>query len=308
MPRIRTKPDPLNSLGSKKQVIHQLCELAEYAISIYDIIGVQELFGGGFRFSLYLDSPWNIEFRTGCEIDYGVVCFFQCLQDPSKTDKLIDLIWMLADEYKTMEKFKEAMKERLESDTPQLRAAALTYIVVEYSRSADRKTFSQNDADKGISPKSLKKLYDIDLDLGDVQLFCGDYRKQFNKYKDRSDILIYLDPPYIVTKRKRTRKSKNKKNDNDDHCTTETDGFVHPFTVDDHRELVQHLLTTRNKFILSGYDNDIYRVLEDHEKGLYKYFLGLVRISSGKTRKEYIWTNIQIPEGLLPEEPSDDDL
>lgn len=39
------------------------------------------------------------------------------------------------------------------------------------------------------------------------------------------------------------------------------------------------------------------------EKGLYKYFLGHVKISSGKKKKEYILTNVLLPEGLLSEEP-----
>jgi DNA adenine methylase len=304
-----TKPlrraDPMDSLGSKKQVIQKLCEVAEYAISTYNILGVQELFGGGFRFSLYLDHDGNLEFRTANEIDYGVVSLFRCLQDPYKTDQLVEHIWLLADEYRTKDMFEEATEERIDPETPQIRAAALTYIVVEYSRSADRQTFSQHDADDGISPKSLKKLYDADLDIGDVQIFCGDYREQFNKYKDRSDVLIYLDPPYLVTEKTKESRRVRKKKAYDESITKETAGYVHPFTIEDHKELVKILLTTNNKFILSGYENDIYKPLEDKEKGFYKYFLGLVKISSGKKKKEYIWTNILLPEGLLPEEPLD---
>lgn len=308
MPKIRTKSDPMNSLGSKSQVIQQLCEVAEYAISTYKIVGVQELFAGGFRFSLHLDHDGNLEFRTANEIDYGVVSLFRCLQDSYKTDQLIDQIWLLADEYRTKAKFEEAMKERINSATPQLRAAALTYIVVEYSRAADRKTFSQHDADDGISPKSLKKLYDVDLDIADVQIFCGDYREQFNKYKNRSDVLIYIDPPYLVTEKPKKSKKGRRKRASNESNTKETDGYIHPFTIDDHKELVRHLLETKNKFILSGYENDIYKSLEDKDRGFYKYFLGLVKISSGKKKKEYIWTNFIIPEGILPEEPSEDEL
>lgn len=298
----------MDSLGSKRQVIQQLCEVAEYAISTYNIAGVQELFGGGFRFSLYLDHDGNLEFRTANEIDYGVVSLFQCMQDLNKTDQLIEQIWLLADEYSTKGKFEEAMEERIDPETPLIRAAALTYIVVEYSRSADRQTFSQHDADDGISPKSLKKLYDVDLDIGDVQIFCGDYREQFNKYKNRSDVLIYLDPPYLVTEKPKQFKKVRKKKDSDESNTKETTGYVHPFTIEDHKELVKNLLTTNNKYILSGYENDVYKPLEDKKNGFYKYFLGLVKISSGKKKKEFIWTNFQLPEGLLPEEPSDEDL
>lgn len=300
MPKTRTKPDPMGSLGSKKQVIKQLCEVAEYAISQFNIIGVQELFMGGCRFNLYLDPNKELEFRTANEIDYGVVSLFQCLIDPYKTDKLIENIWLLADEYRTKDMFEVAMEERINPTTPQLRAATLTYILVEYSRSADRQTFSQHQADDGISTKSLSKLYDIDLEIGDVHIFCGDYKEQLEKYKDSSDVLIYLDPPYISTIAKKTKKKKGKDKDN---ITKETSGYVHPFGIDAHKEMVEQLLTTKNKFILSGYENEIYRPLEDKERGFYKYFLGLVKISSGKKKEEFIWTNFLIPDGMLPEEP-----
>lgn len=305
MPKPKRKSDPMDTLGSKRQVIQKLCEVAEYAISTYSIKGVQELFAGGFRFSMYLEHGGELEFRTATEIDYGVCSLFQTLQDPYKTDQLVEQIWLLADEYRSKDKFEEAMEERINPKTPQLRAAALTYIVVKYSRSADRQTFSQHQADDGISPRTLKKLYDVDLDIGDVQIFCGDYREQFNKYKDRSDVLMAIDPPYLTTEK--PMKSKKKKGD-DENITKVTAGYVHPFTIEDHKELVQNLLTTKNKFILSGYENSIYQPLDDKEKGFYKYFLGLVKISSGKKRKEYIWTDFPLPEGMLPEEPSDEDL
>ncbi|MGE7751580.1 DNA adenine methylase [Lysinibacillus fusiformis] len=294
------EPYSMDTLGSKRQVIATLCNVVNYAMSCSNIVGVQELFAGGFCFSSHFESEYELKFRTANEVDYGVVSFFRCLQDPYKTDLLIEQIQLLADEYRTKDMFEKAKEERIKPETPQLRAAALTYIVVEYSLRADRQNFSQHHADKGIPHKSLSKLYDADRTIGDVQIFCGDYKEQFNKYKDRSDVLIYIDPPYLVTsithKKKRGREDKS--------VTTETSGYVHPFTVDDHKELVKNLLTTKNKFILSGYLNDIYKPLEDEGKGLYRYFLGAVKISTGERRNEYIWCNFEIEEGILPEAPS----
>lgn len=297
------QPYSMNTLGSKRQVIATLCNVVNYAMSCSNIVGVQELFAGGFCFSSHFESEYELEFRTANEIDYGVVSFFRCLQDPHKTDLLIEQIQLLADEYRTKEMFEKAKEERIKPETSQLRAAALTYIVVEYSLRADRQNFSQHHADKGITHKSLSKLYEADRTIGDVQIFCGDYKEQFNKYKDHSDVLIYLDPPYVETKN--TQKKKRRKED--ETITKETSGYVHPFTVDDHKELVKNLLTTKNFYILSGYLNDIYKPLEDEKKGLYRYFLGTVKISSGERRNEYIWCNFEIGEGMLPEVPSEVD-
>ena len=206
------EPFSMNTLGSKRQVIATLCNVVNYAMSCSNIVGVQELFAGGFCFSSHFESEYELKFRTANEIDYGVVSFFRCLQDPYKTDLLIEQIQLLADEYRTKFMFEKAKEERIKPETSQLRAAALTYIVVEYSLRADRQNFSQHHADKGIPHKSLSKLFDVDKTIGDVQIFCGDYKEQFNKYKDRSDILIYLDPPYISTKVTPKRRGEGKIN------------------------------------------------------------------------------------------------
>lgn len=289
----------MNTIGSKLQVIVTLCNVVNFIVSKFNIIGVQELFAGGFSLSLHLnDLEHELKFRTANEIDFGVASLFKCLQDPYKTDQLIEQIQLLADDYRTKAMFERAKEERINPETSQLRAAALTYIVVQYSLRADRQNFSQQHADDGICHESLEKFYDVDKAIGDVQIFCGDYKEQFNKYKDRSDVFIYLDPPYLKTA---PRKKKWKKEE--EMITTETSGYVHPFTVDDHKELVRNLLTTKNKFILSGYLNDIYKPLEDVEKGFHRYFLGKVKISTGELRNEYIWVNFEIEEGILPEAP-----
>lgn len=288
----------LPTLGGKSQIIDPICEIISFAIQEYDIVGIADLFSGGNRIFSHLDINRGVEFKLANEIDKGVVNFFRCLQNAYDIDELIKYISILADEYKTKTKFDEANEDRLKEDTSQVLSAALTYIVVKYSRAADRQTYCQENTFKGIKIKSLEKFYHLDEVYSQVRLTCGDYKEQFEKYKDRSDVFIFLDPPYITDKKinKKAKRATKKKN------VTETQGYKHPFTVNDHKILVENLLSTKNKALLCGYDNAHYKRLEKH--GFQKHFIGLVNVSSassGKKTKEYIWCNFEVPQYILPE-------
>ncbi len=76
---------------------------------------------------------------------------------------------------------------------------------------------------------------------------------------------IYLDPPYV----KSTRRS---------------GGYEHELTEEDHKKLVKYLIENkkRNKFILSGYDNEIYKELE--ENSWKKVCWDVACSSAGRTR------------------------
>lgn len=294
----------LPTLGGKSQIIDLICKIVSFTIQEHDIVGVSDLFSGGNRLFAHLEINKGVEFKLANEIDKGVVNFFRCLQNAYDIDELIKYISLLADEYKTKAKFDEANEDRLKEDTPHILSAALTYIVVKYSRAADRQTYCRENAFKGIQIKSLEKFYHIDELYSQVRLTCGDYKEQFEKYQDRSDVFIFLDPPYITDKEinKKAKKATNKKE------VTETSGYKHPFTVNDHKILVENLLSTKNKALLCGYDNALYQRLE--KNGFQKHFIGLVNVSSAsssKKVKEYVWCNFEIPKYLLPEDLFDNE-
>jgi site-specific DNA-adenine methylase len=301
---VENNRDPLPTLGGKSQIIDRICEIVSFTIQENNIVGVSDLFSGGNRLFLHLKLKRELEFKLANEIDSGVVNFFRCLQNAYEIDELIKYISLLADDYKTKDKFGEAGRERLKKGTPQILSAALTYIIVKYSRAADRQTYCQENAFKGIKIKSLDKFYFLDEIYREVQLTCGDYKEQFEKYKERSDVLTFCDPPYISDREinKKSVKSINKK------VVKETNGYVHPFTIKDHKVLMDNLLSTKNKVLLFGYRNEFYKRLE--ENGFQRHFIGLVNVpSSGKAKKvkEYIWYNFETPEYLLPDEPFDDE-
>lgn len=75
-----------------------------------------------------------------------------------------------------------------------------------------------------------------------VQIEHYDFRKVLDLY-DTPETFFYLDPPYVESTRR-------------------DGGYKHEMTDQDHKDLVDLLLSIRGKAILSGYGNDIYLPLE----------------------------------------------
>jgi len=86
---------------------------------------------------------------------------------------------------------------------------------------------------------------------------------------NRENVLMYLDPPYLLDTRK------NKK------------VYRHEFTNEDHTALLQTIASSRAKIIISGYENDLYtqylsgwRIERTHTKD-----------QAGNCKTECIWMN-----------------
>jgi len=294
MPFIPLKPYPLKTLGGKAQLIEKLINIIDDCIEAHNLVGVIDACMGGNRIFLTHQSEKELELKIANEIDLGVVNFMRCLQDPYLTDKLIDEILMTWDLYTNEEAFEEARKRRGDPATPMVESAALTYIVTLFSRAANRQTFCQANADKGVNPNSLDKFLHLEELLEEVEIRYGDCFDITKEFAHREDILTFLDPPY-VEEDKKTGKAK------------ETQSYENGFTPKDQEELLDNLISTKNKVILCGYDNPIYKErLEDNaDSGFKRYFIGEVNVSSsaiGRKRKEYIWCNFEVDEDLLPEE------
>lgn len=77
-----------------------------------------------------------------------------------------------------------------------------------------------------------------------------DIRNLLKKY-NKKDIFFYLDPPYVHSSRKSTARYNCEMSD------------------EDHKEMLNLLLTHNSKFLISGYDNPLYNILS--ERGWSKY-------------------------------------
>jgi len=78
--------------------------------------------------------------------------------------------------------------------------------------------------------------------LRGVIIECRDWREILSKY-DGEDTLFYLDPPYAPDTRTR-------------HGV-----YAHELSPEDHKELVDTILTLRGMVVLSGYQSDVYTPL-----------------------------------------------
>jgi DNA adenine methylase len=87
---------------------------------------------------------------------------------------------------------------------------------------------------------------------------------------NRNNVLMYIDPPYVLSTRSKRI-------------------YKHEMTDKDHEELLEVLLKSKAKIILSGYDNQLYNsVLEEWQKETMN-----CTAEGGKSAVETIWMNYQ---------------
>lgn len=126
---------------------------------------------------------------------------------------------------------------------------------------------------------AVEKLPELHERLSKVLFLCRD-ALQVIESQDGSDRLIYADPPYI----KSTRVSKKV--------------YAHEMTDEDHENLVDVLLASKSKILLSGYpgSESIYHRLEANGWGVWEQ--KVAKHSSSKNTKprtfELIWANCEL--------------
>lgn len=137
---------------------------------------------------------------------------------------------------------------------------------------------------------SIERLPEAHQRLKAAHIEHNDFRKILAGY-DRKGSFFYIDPPYILD----TRYGNDK--------------YSYEMSDDDHRDLVDILLRLEGKALVSGYDHDIYTVLETHgwEKRVYAQtsfaaartrqtgLLGEGCIKSTQKRQECLWLNYTVP-------------
>ena len=92
---------------------------------------------------------------------------------------------------------------------------------------------------------------------------------------DYGDVFMYLDPPYLLGTRARKQ-------------------YKHEMTDEDHEELLQAILQSKAKIMISGYESELYETyLKDWKR---MEFRGAAE--HGGTRKEIAWINYR-PDGQM---------
>ncbi|MBC8578162.1 DNA adenine methylase [Zhenhengia yiwuensis] len=273
----------ISRMGGKYQLIDNIVPLITQCAVDYSITTYAELCGGGAR--VLLNLPNNLfEHRIYNEIDIGICNIFQVLQNKLYTAEMMSVL----EKYRYSREVFEMARNELKIDKVQkhlnlIERATYTYIAVTQSRASNMVTYSPSgEYDMGYYDK-LSKLKEYHYLLEGIEIQNQNCMILLEKYKNNKDILIYLDPPYnpLAMKNPKTYAE-------------------HSWTVEQHKILVDRLLETKAKVILSGYDNPIYGALED--AGWLKIKLKDVHIASSvsdRKESEYIWINFEVSPYIL---------
>jgi len=249
---------PIKWFGGKGHMINKLLPLIP-SHKIY-----VEPFGGGANL-LIAKEPSSVEVYN--DLDSGLVNFFRVLRDKEKFRRFYEQVCLIP--YSREEYY--YCRETWEQEEDDVMRAVKWFVVARQSFSGVFGQAWSFDVHKTTGKMSettsawlgiIKMLPEINERLMQVQIEHDDFRNIIKRY-DTEDTFFYLDPPYVPT----TRRS---------------GGYAHEMSIEDHNELVDVLLQINGKAMLSGYDNEIYRQLE--QNGWVKLTFDVVCHAAGKTR------------------------
>ncbi len=237
-----------------------------------------DLFGGSAAVILNV-KPYPVEVYN--DLDEDVVNFFKVLRE--NTEELIQAISL------TPYSRKEFSLALARSSTGgRIERARQFYVRIMQCRSSSPTATRDSDwryskliSERGMAAPAQKwgnrytSLFLIAQRLKRIMIENRDFLHILRQY-DGSETLFYVDPPYVHETRQRKR------------------GYTHEMPTEDHLNLIHGLSTILGRFVLSGYDNEIYSEAI-HSLGWSKVKFPPARAttsSNSKTRKiEVLWKN-----------------
>jgi len=201
-----------------------------------------EVFGGGASL-LFAKKPSSLEVYN--DLDQGLVNFFRVLRDPETFARFRDVVSLTP--YSRQEHI-EARAWMAEEDP--VERARKWFILARQSFGGNfygnSWGFSVSGAGASIAGNWVSAqglLPAVHRRLQHVQIENVDWRRCLEIY-NLPTTLIYCDPPYLPETRK-------------------AGGYEHELTREDHEDLLVALNNFPGMVMLSGYDNDLYRTLEE---------------------------------------------
>ncbi len=260
---------PLSWYGGKYYLSNKLLTLLPEKRA-----GYIEVFGGGAQL-LFAKKPERFEVYN--DLDGNLVNFFRVLRDDSKVEQFIKKVkWMVY----SREEYKFA-KENYDKVDDEVERAFYFYLAVKMGMnsvltSGNGWSYALKGKSKGWG-EIMKDFESIHNRLRGVQIEKLDFGDLITKY-DREGILFYLDPPYVHS----TRKSPK----------------VYKYEMDNvaHKELIKLLLEIKGMAVLSGYENEIYKELEDNNWKRFDFEVACAsyKVEIGKQkgkRTETVWVS-----------------
>lgn len=280
---------PIGSYGGKgllvKKLLRFMPEHKRYG----------EVFGGG---ASLLMAKHPAEFEVYNDIDGVLVDFFKVLADPKLFKSFHEYISILPYSRELWKEFKGDWAH--EPDL--IKRVGKWFLVIRQSINRTGQSWSFNTLKRPVSQSWLsviELLPQIHRRLQRVQIENLDFRQFFETFISRwkySDTFVYLDPPYLYETRKRKRVYRFEMNEKD------------------YKDLIELLVKyeTNAKFMLSGYDNELYSTLKKrgwYIQGFDTTCFAVVRSRPIKTlgvdglyRKECIWMNYDLTLNLFNKE------
>jgi len=166
----------------------------------------------------------------------GVVAFYRCLRHPEKYRKLCEWLELTVH---AREEF-ILCKDTWENVDCDIERAARWYYMTNYSFGSLGRNFGRSTSDRGVLAgkirNKLKLFPEIHSRMRRVQIENQDWYQCLRDYDDEGTV-FYLDPPYLGT---------------------DSGIYKSKMTHDDHRQLLDTVMSLKGFVALSGYPNPLY--------------------------------------------------
>ena len=217
-----------------------------------------EPFGGGASI-LLAKKPKPVEVYN--DLDRGLYDFFSVLSDPELFEQFYRRIAVLP----YSRQFYNEYKKEWEEEKDKIVRVVKWFLVVRQSfggifGNGWGSSIKEAESNKWLS--CIDMLPQVHARLRRIQIENADFRIILDRY-DTPKTLFYCDPPYVPGTRK-------------------AGGYTHEMTAEDQQELVSLLLRLKGKVVLSGYNHEIYALLE--QSGWIRYDFHTACHASGRTR------------------------
>jgi len=260
---------PLRWVGGKGNMLQHILK----ELNVPHFVYAEPFYGGGH---VILNKPVSPS-ETINDINDDLFNFFMVLSDPVKFALFYRQIKCMPFSrrlYKIADKKYEKGLKNVKSDV--LRAMYF-FINARQSFGGDLRSkgwgYTRHTTTNGYTQScaswinTLERLPEVHQRLQKVQIENTDFRVFMKNFDDGQDTLFYCDPPYIVETVKE-KKGQYKNN----------------LSNDDHKEFIDIVLSSKAKFVISGYEHEIYEPLVKHGFTLKKIVTSTHL--KGRTRKD----------------------